>query len=211
MNSVNEKVLPALDDDFANDAAGLDTLDELREEIRQSLLQADERAVEREYRGAALDAAVAVAKVDVPEALVDAKNRETWERTLHSLGHRGLNKDVFLRLAGKSEEEVLAEARPDAEQALKREAVLAAIIDAEQIEPTDEELIEAILADLPPERRPQKETERAKLLDRLRKAGRLAELREDLAADKAMDELVGSAKPIAPSLAAAREKIWTPG
>jgi trigger factor len=211
VNSVNEKVLPELDAEFANEAAGLETLDELREEIRERLLEVEERTVEAEYRGAALDAAVAAASVSVPEALIDAKNRETWERTLHSVGHRGMTKEIFLRLTGKTEEEVLAQARPDAEQALKREAVLAAIIDAEQIEPSDEELIEVIVAELAPERRPKKDSERAKLLERLRKAGRLAELREDLAAEKAMNELVASAKPIAPALAAAREKIWTPG
>ncbi len=61
------------------------------------------------------------------------------------------------------------------------------------------------------ERRPKSAAERAKLLDRLRKAGRLGELREDVAADKAMDALIAAAKPIEPSLAVAREKIWTPG
>jgi trigger factor len=210
VNSVNQKVLPELDDDFASEAAGLDTLDELREEIRQSLLQSDERAVESEFRGAALDAAVAVSKVSTPEALVDAKNHEIWERAAHQFEHRGMSKDTFLRLTGKTEEEVLAEARPDAEQALKREAVLAAIIAAEQIEPTDEELIDSVLADLPPERRPQKPGERAKLLERLRRAGRLGELRENVAAERAMDLLIASAKPIEPGRAAAREKIWTP-
>ncbi len=211
VNSVNEKVLPEVDDELASEAAGLDTLAELREEIGQRLLQADERAVEREYRGAALDAAVAASKLSVPQALIDAKNHEIWERAVHQFGHRGLTKETFLRLTGKTEEEVLAESRPDAEQALKREAVLAALIASEQIEPTDEELIEAILADVAPERRPQSAAERAKLLDRLRKAGRLGELREDVAAEKAMDILIAAAKPIEPSLAAAREKIWTPG
>ena len=211
VNEVSEKRLPELDDDFANDAAGLDTLDELREEIRSGLLAADEGAVEREFRGAVLDAAVAAATVNVPDSLIDARNRETWERTLHSLSHRGLSKDAFLKLAGKSEDEVLAEARPDSEQALRREAVLAAIISAEGIEPTDEELIQTIVDGLPPEQRPTRDAERSKLIERLRKAGRLGELREDLAAERAFDQLVEAAKPIEPALAAAREKLWTPG
>ncbi len=112
VNSVNEKVLPELDDELASEAAGLDTLAELREEIRKRLLQADERAVEREYRGAALDAAVAASKLTIPETLIDAKNHEIWERAVHQFGHRGLNKETFLRLTGKTEEEVLAEPGP---------------------------------------------------------------------------------------------------
>jgi len=210
INEVREKRLPELDDDFALDAAGLDTLEELRAEIRQSLLEADGRAVEREFRGAVLDAAVAAATVAVPDSLIDARNQESWERTLHSLSHRGLSKDAFLQVAGKSEEEVLAEARPDAEQALRREAVLAAIIAAEGIEPTDDELTAAIVERLPPEQRPAGAKEQAKLLERMRRTGRLGELREDVAAERAMDLLVGAATAIDPARAAAREKLWTP-
>ena len=211
VNEVREKQLPELDDDFATDAAGLDTLEELREEIRGSLLSADERAVEREFRGAVLDAAVTASAVSVPDALIDARNQETWERTLHSLEHRGLSKQAFLQLAGKTEEEVLAEARPDAEQALRREAVLSAIIAAEAIEPSEEELLARLVEQLPLEQRPTSSGEQAKLLERLRKAGRLGELREDVAADHALDELVAAAHPLDPGLAAAREKLWTPG
>jgi trigger factor len=197
VNEVREKQLPELNDDFATDAA--------------SLLTADERAIEREFRGAVLDAAVSASSVSVPDALIDARNQETWERTLHSLEHRGISKDAFLRLAGKTEEEVLAEARPDAEQALRREAVLSAIIAAEAIEPTEEELLARLVEQLPPEQRPTSPGAQAKLLERLRKAGRLGELREDVAADRAFDQLVAAAKPLDPGLAAAREKLWTPG
>jgi trigger factor len=211
VSEVREKQLPELDDDFATDAAGLDTLEELREEIRTGLLAADERAVEREFRGAALDAAVAASRVEVPDSLIDARNAETWERTLHSLEHRGLSKEAFLQIAGKTEAEVLAEARPDAAQALRREAVLSAIIATEAIEPTDEELTARLIEQLPPEQRPTAPAEQAKLLERLRKAGRLGELRENVAADRAFDELVAAAKPIDPGRAAAREKLWTPG
>jgi trigger factor len=211
VSEVREKQLPELDDDFATDAAGLDTLEELREEIRGSLLTADERAVEREFRGAVLDAAVKASSVSVPDALIDARNQETWERTLHSLEHRGVSKDAFLQLTGKTEDEVLAEARPDAELALRREAVLSAIIAAEAIEPTEAELLARLVEQLPAEQRPASPSAQAKLLERLRKAGRLNELREDVAADRALDELVAAAKPLDPGLAAARDKLWTPG
>ena len=138
----------------------------------------------------------------------DAWARVTLERKLE---HRGLTKENFLAIAGKTEEEILAEARPDAEQSLRREAVLSAIIAAEGIEPTDEELTATLVERLPPEQRPSSPRERAKLLERLRKAGRLGDLREDVAADRALEELVAAATPIEPARAAAREKLWTPG
>ena len=210
VNEVREKLLPELDDDFATDAGGFESLEEMRAEIRNGLLSADERAAEREFRGAVLDAAVAAASVTVPDALIESRTQETWERTLHSLEHRGLSKEAFLQIAGKGEEEMLAESRPDAEQSLRREAVLAAIIAEAGIEPTDDELLEALLDGVAPEQRPSGAAEQAKLLERLRKAGRLGELREDVAADRALDLLVSEAKPLAPELAAARAKLWTP-
>jgi trigger factor len=149
--------------------------------------------------------------VQIPDALIDARTKESWERTLHSLEHRGISKEAFLQLAGKSEPEVLAEARPDAEQSLRREAVLAAIIAEEGIDPSEEELLVALLEGMPPEQRPTRPSEQAKLLERLRRAGRLRELREDVAADRALEQLVAAAKPIAAERAAAREKLWTPG
>jgi trigger factor len=211
VSEVREKILPELSDEFATDAAGFDTLEEMRDELRGRLLEVDERAVEREFRGAVLDAAVAASTVSVPAALIDARAKETWERTLHSLEHRGVSKEAFLSLAGKSEEEMLIEARPDAEQALRREAVLAAIIAQEDINPSDDELLAALVDGMTSEQRPTSPRDEEKLLDRLRKAGRLAELREDVAGDQALERLIAAAKPIAPGLAAAREKLWTPG
>src|SRR5215210_7634531 len=128
VNEVKRKELPELDDDFASDAAGFDTLDELREDIATKMREADENKVEAEFREAVVDAVVDDATVDVPEALVEARARELWERMLHSLGHQGISRDAYLRIAGQSEEDILTQARPDAEQALKREAVIAAVV-----------------------------------------------------------------------------------
>ena len=138
--------LPELDDEFAADAAGFDTLDELREDIRDEAREAEESAIEAEFREAVLDAAVANATVDVPDALVEARAVELWEQMMHSLAHQGISKEAYLQISGKTEEEILAEAKPDAEQALKREAVLAAVVEAEEIEPSDGELLDALPA-----------------------------------------------------------------
>ena len=66
VGEVREKVLPELDDDFALDAAGFDTLEELRDDVRARLLEVDERAVEREFREAVLDAAADAATMTSP-------------------------------------------------------------------------------------------------------------------------------------------------
>jgi trigger factor len=205
VKEVKRKKLPDLDDAFAEEAAGFDSLDELREDIASKLREAAESQAEAQFREAALDAAVANATVEVPETLVQARASELLERMLHSLSHQGITKDAYLQISGKSEEEILAEAAPDAEQALRREAVLAAIIEAESIEPSDGDLLDALQTSAAREN-----TTPEKLRDRLEKAGRLDDLRDDLAQRAAIDLLAESATPIDPDRAAAREKIWTP-
>jgi trigger factor len=205
VNEVKRKELPELDDDFASDAAGFDTLDELREDIAAKLKEADENRVEAEFREAVLDAVVSDAKVDVPEALVEARAKELWDRMLHSLGHQGISRENYLRIAGKSEEEILAEARPDAEQALRREAVIAAVVEAEDIKPSDGDVLDALQASAAREG-----TTPEKLRERLEKAGRLDELVDDLAQRQAIDLIAENAKALTVEQARARDKLWTP-
>ena len=205
INEVKRKELPALDDDFASDAAGFDTLDELREDIAAKLREADENKVEAEFREAVLDAVVSDSKVDVPEALVEARAKELWDRMLHSLGHQGITRENYLRIAGKSEEEILAEARPDAEQALRREAVIAAVVAAEDIKPSDGDILDALQASAAREG-----TTPEKLRERLEKAGRLDDLVDDLAQRQAIDLIAENAKPLTEDQARARDKLWTP-
>ena len=169
VKEVKAKELPALDDDLAAEA-GFDTLDELREDIRGRLAEVDGARIEAEFREAALDSAVKAATVDIPDTLVDARARELWDSMLHSLSHQGISRDTYLRIADRSEDEIVEQSKPDAEQALRREAVLAAIIEAEGIEPTEEEVLEAVeqAAGEGPAR-----TSPKKLLERLKSTGRL--------------------------------------
>jgi trigger factor len=201
VKEVKHKDLPELDDDFASDAAGYDTLEELRDSIGQELLEHDRRQVDIEFRAAALDAVVAEAEVEVPEALVTARAQELLERMLHALGHQGITKDAYLQISGKTETELIDDSMPDAEQALRREAVLAAIIEAEQLEPTEQQLLDAL--------EPAAEREqmsRQKLLDRLRHAGRVSNLAQEVAAEQAIDIVVSEAKPIPVEEAASKEE-----
>jgi trigger factor len=206
VNEVKAKQLPELDDDFATEAGGFDSLAELREDIANRMRETDERQIEGEFREAALDAVVGQAKVQIPDSLVEARARELWEQMLHSLSHRGISKDAYLRIAQKSEDELLEEARPDAEQALRREAVLAAVIEAESIEPSDGDILDALQQSAA-----QQGTSPEKLRKRLEQTGRLDELKDDLAQRRAVELLAERATPISPERAAAREKIILPG
>ncbi len=206
VHEVKAKRLPELDDDFASEASEFDTLAELREDIATKLREGDERAVEREFEEAVLQAAADEAQVELPDALVHARAHELIEQTLGALARQGINKDTYLQITGKNEEELAHDAEPDAASALRREAVLAAIVEAEQIAPSDEELVAALA---PAAERDGSDP--AELVEQLRQANRLDSLREDVANRQALDLLVSEAKPIGVAQAQARDKLWTPG
>ncbi len=189
VKEVKAKDLPELDDELAAEA-GFDTLDELRDDIRGRIAEAESSRIEAEFREAALDAAVANATIEVPDALVEARARELWDQMLHSLSHQGISKEAYLRISGREEDEIVEAGKEDAAQALRREAVLAAIIEAEGIEPSEEDLLEAV-------GQAAEGTTPKKLLERLKSAGRLDALKEDLAQRRALDLVTESAKPVA--------------
>jgi trigger factor len=205
VKEVREKALPELDDDFASEASELDTLEELRDDIRGRLAEAVGQRVEQDFRVAAIDAAVENATVEVPDELAMARAMERWERVERQLAGRGLDPAAYLQMQGKSRDEVIEESKPDAERELRREAVLAAIAEAEGIEVAEEEMVEALEHTAEHER-----TTPEKLLARLRESGREALVREDIRTRKAIDLLVEAAKPIPIEQAEAREKLWTP-
>ncbi|HZL05564.1 MAG TPA: trigger factor, partial [Coriobacteriia bacterium] len=184
---------------------GFDSVAELTDDIRTRLGEADGKRVDAEFREAALDAAVAGAHVQTPEALIQAKSREMWDRMLHSLSHRGISREAYLKITGREEEDLIAELTGEAAQSLRREAVIAAVVAAEAIVPSEEDLLEVVTPTAEREG-----IEPRKLLDELRESGRLEDMREDLAARQAVELIAAEAKPIPIDQARAREKLWTP-
>jgi len=205
VKEVREKILPELDDEFASDASEFDTLEELRADIRAKVGEALNSRAEEDFRVAAIDAAVEAATVDVPDDLVTARATERWERMERQLAGRGMDPSAFLQMQGKTREDLIEESKPDAEKELKREAVVTAIAEEEQIEVSEEELLEALEHSAEHERvSPQK------LLERLRANGRDAMIADDIRARKAIELVAEEAKPIPLEQAEAREQIWTP-
>ncbi len=205
VKEVREKILPALDDEFAAEATEFETMAELRADIAEKVGTALDSRAEEDFRIAAVDAAVAAATVDVPADLVTARATERWERMERELGGRGMDPEAFLQMQGKTREELIEESKPDAEKELKREAVVTAIAEAEGIEVTEEDLLEALEHPAEHER-----TTPQKLLARLREKGRETMIADDIRARKAIELVTAAAVPIPLEQAEAREAIWTP-
>ncbi len=208
VREVREKELPELDDDFAAEASEFDTVAELREQIEGRIREVLEQQIAERFRESALDAAAEKATVELPESLVNARAAEMWRRVERSLQRQGMDPETYLQVQGKTREELIAEARPDAERSLKREAVLAAVADAEGIEATEDDLLEALTP--PPGHEDHGHPEPAEALEQLRRTGREELLRDDLRMRRAMEVIAEEAKPIPTDQAEAREQIWTP-
>lgn len=191
VKEVREKILPEADDEFAAEASEFETIAELRSDIENRIVEAFSERADQDFRVAAIDAAVAGATVVVPDEILRARGQERWERVERQIAGQGMNPDSYLQMQGKTREEVIEESLPDAEQEIKREAVLVAVADAEAVEVSDEEM-EAELEHMAGHER----TTPAKLLERLRRDGRDSMIAADIRVRKAIDLIVESAKPV---------------
>jgi trigger factor len=205
VKDVKRKELPELDDDFAAEASEFDTLEELRADIAHKLEHAQEHAIEDEFREAAVDAAVAEADLSIPEELVSARAAEMWERTERVLRAQGIDPDSYVKASGRTREQMIEEAKDDARRTLARESVLEAVAQAEQIDVSGEDLLEAIARTAEREN-----TTPEKLLERLEENGRDVPIRHELRLRRAVDVIADSATPIEIGTAKARDALWTP-
>jgi trigger factor len=205
LKDIKEKVLPPVDDALARAASEFDTLAELRDEVDARLREQVEDEVDAAFRAAAVDELVRASNVEGSGPLVESRTAELLEGMQRSLARRGISIETYLQLTGGSGDELVARLREEAAQAVARELVLEAVATKLGIEVSDDEL-EALV-------REQAEAageELEMVMETLRHNGGLERLREDLRLRNALDRVVGEVKPIAPELADARSKLWTP-
>ena len=108
---------------------------------------AAEGAVEHDFRAAAVEMAVANATVTIPPAMIEREAHHLYHELEESVGERGLTMEVYLGVLEKTPEEVETELAPRAEALVKRRLVLDAIVAAEGLEVTDEQLRARIVED----------------------------------------------------------------
>lgn len=204
VKEVREKVLPEPNDDMVSEATEFDTLDELRADIRGKLAEAAEQRIEEEFRVAAVDAAVENAEIEIPQEIIDAQALERWGRVERQLSERGIDAAQFLQMQGRSRDDLIEEAKPDAARELRRESVLKAIAEAEELSATEEEMLEALRHTAEHHERTTPE----KLLERIRREDRVQLVVNDIVGRKAVDLVAESAKQVPLSDEETRAKLW---
>jgi len=136
-----ERVLPALDDEWAKTVGDYASLEDLRLALRGQLEEQAGREAEREYARQAVAALVDQAQIDYPEELVQRTlDRMLFEQDM-ALQRQGLNLDLFLRMEGKTREQLQEEQREEAEARLRRSLALGKVAELEELEVTPLEAI----------------------------------------------------------------------
>jgi trigger factor len=182
VKEIKEKIVPDLDDAFAADVSEFETIEELRNDVRERLQAAAEAGTEREFRAAAVEKAVEHATLAVPSTMVDREAHRLYHQLEERVGEQGLTMEVYLGVLEKTEEDIEEEMRPQAEFIIKRQLVLEAIAQAEALEVTDDDITEVVKHDAEALGR-----DYLQLLADLEKSGRREALRDEMLVAKAAD------------------------
>lgn len=140
VTDLKEKRVPELDDEFAKDVSNVETLAELREEIRKDMEAAAERRATNEMRQRLVEMVCDQAQVELPENLVEQELVDLVNEFGRDLARMGIDPEAYLKRSGKSVDDLKREFRPEAEARVKTELVLKAIAKREGITVSREEV-----------------------------------------------------------------------
>jgi len=144
VNEVKELVLPDLDDEWVDENTEFETVDELREALREAVASARLHAVAREYGDKALATLRDQVEVELPEALVRSEMDNRLHGLMHRLDEAEATLDDYLRAAEIAPDDFIAALEHQARRALRNQLVLEAVAEAEEIEVTKQEVAEAV-------------------------------------------------------------------
>ncbi len=140
VHEVKAKEYPIVDDEFAQDVSDFDTLDEYKEDLKKSLAEKKAQEAKAEKQQKVMDVVVGNAKMDIPEAMVRKSTDDMMNQYAQELGAQGLSMDVYFKYTGMTPQQLAEQLKPQALANIKNRLVLDAIVAAENIEITDEEI-----------------------------------------------------------------------
>ena len=140
IKEIKVKELPELDDDFAQDVSNFDTIAEYKEDLKKKLTENKEEALKREREEAVIGKIIENAQMDIPEQMVDAQTRQMTQEFAQRLSSQGLSIDQYMQFTGLTPQKMIEELKPQALKRIQRRLVLEAVVAAENIETTEEEL-----------------------------------------------------------------------
>ncbi len=193
INSVKFRELPVLDDEFAKDVSEFDTLEAYRESIRAKRAEGAETRAKAEFENNVVRAVVSNASVDVPDVMIENELDSMIESQSMEMRYQGIELDTYLQYMGKTREEFREGLRVSAEERVRTNLVLDAIVKAEKTEVTDAEIEEEV------ERMAKMYGLQADDIRERMVAGENSYVRDSIAVRKTVEMLAGKAVATAPA------------
>ena len=139
VKEIKEKQLPELDDEFASEVSEFETLAEYKEDVKKNLTEKKETEAKNQKEQKVIEAIIADAKMDIPDAMVLSQQRQMAEDFAQRLQMQGLSIDQYFQFTGLTKETFLGQMKPQAESRIKTRLVLEAVAAAENMVVSEEE------------------------------------------------------------------------
>ena len=189
VHEVKEKEVPALDDEFAKDVSEFDTLKELKADLKKKITEERQKDADRAFEEALMEQVAEGITVEIPDAMVEAQTHQFLDNFKTQLAQQGIPYDQYMKMTGMEESKLLEDAKEPALRQVRMDLAVAALIKAENIEATDEEVEEEY----------KKMAEQYNLdLEMVKKYLQADQIKDQLVSRKAVEVVVNSATATKP-------------
>ena len=187
VKKIETKEVPELDDEFAKDVSEFDTLAEYKEDVKKKLTEKKEKESRTAKENAAVDKAIENAQMDIPELMTKTECRQMMDDFSRRMQQQGLSMEQYFQFTGQSMDKMMEDMKPQALKRIQTRLVLEKVAEAENIQPSEEEITEEI----------QKMADAYKMeADKIREAigeSGLEQMKKDMAVQKAVTVIADAA------------------
>mgnify|MGYP000797372885 FL=1 len=140
IKEIQKKELPELDDDFAQDVSDFDTLDEYKADVEKKILENKEYQIKREQEDQIIEKIIENAQMEIPQQMIAAQTRQMTQEFAQRLQSQGLSLEQYMQFTGLTPQKMMEDLEPQALKRIQSRLVLEAVVAAENIEASDEEI-----------------------------------------------------------------------
>ena len=140
VNEVKAKEIPELDDEFAKDVSEFDTLKDLKADMKKKITEERKQAADRAFEDAVMEQAAANITAEIPDAMVETQCRQFLDNFKMQIAQQGIPYEQYMQMTGMSEQKLLEDAKEPALRQVRMDLTVEAIIKAENLEASDEEV-----------------------------------------------------------------------
>ena len=139
VKAIKEKILPELNDEFADEVSEFSTMAEYREDVKKNILKRKEDAAKQAKENRAVDAATAAAKIEIPAPMLRTQQEQMVDQMAQQLQMQGLSMEQYMQYTGSTRESMVESMKENAEKRIRTRLTLEEVAKQENITATEEE------------------------------------------------------------------------